>query len=321
MPLQRHASTGLVLGLGLSLGHRGNLERIRLGKEGNESKWFSIFASLAMAYKSYKIHQFSVKYPECPQRVLARLVTHGQEELGEFCFVDGPNSALQLLDECRLLVTCAYHVFRGNSVRYEFGLRWYYQTAYSAVFRDNFVSVLGITPVTSVGVNGFSKLLLEDEDAGVEDTKEFSLGLDTAGSCSKSDESEDDGPIGSTMDPIYLQEFEENGSFHLESFLDETAEHEYAGTGLSAKPHGKDAVMECWLESTICTVLHGLVRDGSASKRVLHLRDTFSVGNLLQLAGAYGWGGPARSNPCCVERQSSSSSVLATAGASSVSNW
>lgn len=153
MVLATHPSTGMVIGLSLSLSSHPGLESIRVRKDGEQSRLFSAFSCLLLAYKVFKISRFSKKYEECPTRVLSRAAVHGMEELGSFEFSGTTKPFIQLFNEAKLLACCSWSIFRGNSVRYEIGFRWYHQTNYDQSFKDNFCEIVETTPVLAFGSN------------------------------------------------------------------------------------------------------------------------------------------------------------------------
>lgn len=151
MGLCVHPSTGALIGLSTTITVSEHLERIRRSNQGNESRWFACFSAFGLAYRNYKTHLFAAKYPECPHRVLNRVVVHQQEEFGGFELCETTSAAPQLLGEVKLLVSCAWNSVFSNSVRYEFGYRWYHQTLYNQQFRASYMELLGITPVLHIG--------------------------------------------------------------------------------------------------------------------------------------------------------------------------
>jgi len=164
MGLAVHPSTGSCIGLSATITVSPHLERIRRGNQGKESKWFGVFSAIGLAYRSYKAFRFSSKYPECPHRVLNRVVTHGQEEFGGFELCETTEAAPQLLGEVKLLVSCAWNTLKGNSVRYEFGYRWFHQTLYDSRFRSSYLEILEIAPVQFIGSTFLEECLRADPE-------------------------------------------------------------------------------------------------------------------------------------------------------------
>jgi len=151
MGLFVHPSTGALIGLSSTITVSEHLEKIRRSNQGNESRWFACFSAFGLAYRNYKTHLFAAKYPDCPHRVLNRVVVHQQEEFGGFELCETTSAAPQLLGEVKLLVSCAWNSVFTNSVRYEFGYRWYHQTLYNQQYRATYMELLGITPVLHIG--------------------------------------------------------------------------------------------------------------------------------------------------------------------------
>jgi hypothetical protein len=196
MVLSTSPGTGEVLGLRLSLSTHPGLEKIRLSKDGNQSKWFSVFSSVMMSYKVFKIYRFSKQYEDCPTRVLSKLAVSSMEDYGSFEFVGKTKPHLQLFDEARLLACCAWSVVRGNSVRYEFGFRWFHQTNFDFKFRSSFLEVLEVSPVTAFG-SDFHSLPVEDSSESFDDATFVKVFDDQGVIC------------GATANPIGVKHIEE----------------------------------------------------------------------------------------------------------------
>lgn len=320
MPLVVNPSTGGVLGLRLSLCPDKVLEDIRLGDGGKEGKWFSIFSAIVLSYKNFKIYQFHVKHPDCPARVLAKLVTHGAEELGGYEISDITKAATELLGECRLLVTCAYHVFKGNSVRYEFGFRWYHQTNYTKEFADNFLAVLEVSPVLLTG-SRFSEVISKDVAVESEDVFEVTPVIEEARSPLEVDSplGLEEMPVGLSMGAQEEQEFEDYGISSLQGFLSAAEQVSVIEAKIDENSRS-DVVMETELDVALGVLWHGLFREPTSSRELAAMRKLYSEKSLIWLAMSYGWEGEI---PLPMPRfmPSSSSTVLATAGLASVSSW
>lgn len=151
MVLATNPSTGSLIGLSRSVSRLPVLEAIRKSNSGNDSKWLAAVSAFGIAYRAFNAYRFHKKYPECPARVLARLVSHGMEDYGRFLIEDTTKTAFTLLSEVRLLLTCGCYTLLGNSVRYEFGYRWFHQTSFSDDFKSNYLDLLSVSPVLSAG--------------------------------------------------------------------------------------------------------------------------------------------------------------------------
>jgi hypothetical protein len=172
--LAKNPSTGSFLGLSRELHHGDAIDKIRKIDTEPTSKWFAVATGIGLAYRLVKVYQFSSKYPECPGRVISGMVMRGMEDYGSYNLGVATKAATAILEEARLLVTCSFFCFIGNSVRHEFGYRWFHQTRYDMEFKTSYLDLLGISPVLSVGSN-FHKICEEKstESPAVDDISTF----------------------------------------------------------------------------------------------------------------------------------------------------
>jgi len=171
--LAKNPSTGAFIGLSKIAHHSASLENVRTSSNSECSKWFAIATGVGLAYRQLKVYQFAAKYSDCPSHVLEALVVRGMEEYGTYKLGVITDAATALFEEARLFVTCSFRCFMGNSVRYEFGYRWFYQTRYSLSFKESYLDLIGVSPVLLVGSSFQEECLQAQKDGHVEDPREF----------------------------------------------------------------------------------------------------------------------------------------------------
>jgi len=167
---------GVPIGLSRVISCSDELELIRK-KPPEGSRWIPALAAFGLSFRHFRALRSALKCKNLSTEDLEKQVIRGMECFGGFKVDKSLTAVLGFFHEMKLLFSCGYWILSGNSVRYEFGYRWFYQTQYDEDFKREMLEFLDVSVVPSNPQEFASEALLAtasdaDFDYGSSDMSE-----------------------------------------------------------------------------------------------------------------------------------------------------